>query len=63
MNRCLADHGITLIAVPRLLALLHRSGFTGIASDELAGTASLGHLAGALEPLPPRAHRGGENSP
>ncbi|MEV7504881.1 condensation domain-containing protein [Streptomyces sp. NPDC093018] len=61
MNRCLADHGITLIAVPRLLALLHRSGFTGIASDELAGTASLGHLAGALEPLPPRAHRGGEN--
>ncbi|CAL2067934.1 MULTISPECIES: condensation domain-containing protein [Streptomyces] len=63
MNRCLADHGITLIAVPRLLALLHRSGFTGIASDELAGTASLGHLAGALEPLPPRVHRGGENSP
>ncbi|MEU3027024.1 condensation domain-containing protein [Streptomyces incarnatus] len=63
MNRCLADHGITLLAVPRLLALLHRSGFTGIASDELAGTASLGHLAAALEPLPPRAHHGGENSP
>ncbi|MER8059013.1 MULTISPECIES: condensation domain-containing protein [unclassified Streptomyces] len=63
MNRCLADHGVTLIAVPRLLALLHRSGLTGIASDELAGTASLGHLAGALEPLPPRAHRGGETLP
>ncbi len=63
MNRCLADHGVTLIAIPRLLALLHRSGFTGIASDELAGTASLGHLAAALEPLPPRAHRGGDTSP
>ncbi|MFI1801701.1 condensation domain-containing protein [Streptomyces sp. NPDC020379] len=63
MNRCLADHGVTLVAVPRLLALLHRSGFTGIASDELAGTASLGHLAAALEPLPPRAHDGGETSP
>ncbi|MGW1075039.1 condensation domain-containing protein [Streptomyces sp. NPDC002537] len=63
MNRCLADHGVTLVAVPRLLALLHRSGFTGIASDELAGTASLGHLATALEPLPPRAHRGGDTSP
>ncbi|MFF5566843.1 condensation domain-containing protein [Streptomyces sp. NPDC012623] len=63
MNRCLADHGVTLVAVPRLLALLHRSGFTGIASDELAGTASLGHLAAALEPLPARAHRGGETSP
>ncbi|WKK23996.1 condensation domain-containing protein [Streptomyces olivoreticuli] len=63
MNRSLADHGVTLVAVPRLLALLHRSGFTGIASDELAGTASLGHLAAALEPLPPRAHRGGETSP
>ncbi|KOG51528.1 hypothetical protein ADK76_35710 [Streptomyces griseoflavus] len=63
MNRCPADHGVTLVAVPRLLALLHRSGFTGIASDELAGTASLGHLAAALEPLPPRAHRGGETSP
>ncbi|MFF2548118.1 condensation domain-containing protein [Kitasatospora sp. NPDC058063] len=60
MNRCLADHGITLIAVPPLLALLHRSGFTGIASDELAGRASLGHLATALEPLPPHAPRGGE---
>lgn len=63
MNRCLADHGITLVAVPRLLALLHESGFAGIASDELAGTASLGHLAAALEPLPPRAHHGGETSP
>ncbi|RSO10074.1 hypothetical protein DMH18_14625 [Streptomyces sp. WAC 06783] len=63
MNRCLADHGVTLVAVPRLLALLHRSGFTGIASDELAGTASLGHLAAALKPLSPRAHRGGETSP
>jgi hypothetical protein len=63
MNRCLADHGVTLVAVPRLLALLHQSGFTGIASDELAGTASLGHLAAALEPLPPRAHRGGDTSP
>ncbi|MEV0281364.1 condensation domain-containing protein [Streptomyces sp. NPDC050610] len=63
MNRCLADHGVTLVAVPRLLALLHRSGFTGIASDELAGTASLGHLAAALEPAPPRAPRGGETSP
>ncbi|MFJ1936171.1 condensation domain-containing protein [Kitasatospora sp. NPDC088160] len=63
MNRCLADHGVTLVAVPRLLALLHRFGFTGIASDELAGTASLGHLATALEPSPPRAHRGGETSP
>ncbi|MGW8729451.1 condensation domain-containing protein [Streptomyces sp. NPDC055808] len=63
MNRCLADHGVTLVAVPRLLALLHQFGFTGIASDELAGTASLGHLAAALEPLPPRAPRGGETSP
>lgn len=63
MNRCLADHGVTLVAVPRLLALLHQSGFTGIASDELSGTASLGHLAAALEPLPPGAHRGGETSP
>ncbi|MFF4739567.1 condensation domain-containing protein [Streptomyces sp. NPDC001262] len=63
MNRCLADHGVTLVAIPRLLALLHQSGFTGIASDELAGTASLGHLAAALEPLPPRAHHGGEASP
>ncbi|MEU5418330.1 condensation domain-containing protein [Streptomyces sp. NPDC020667] len=63
MNRCLADHGVTLVAVPRLLALLHRSGFTGIASDELAGTASLGHLAAAMEPLPSRAHRGGDTSP
>ncbi|WP_371793385.1 condensation domain-containing protein [Streptomyces sp. NBC_01471] len=62
MNRCLADHGVTLVAVPRLLALLHRFGFTGIASDELAGTASLGHLAAALEPLTARAHRGGETS-
>ncbi|MFF3007815.1 condensation domain-containing protein [Kitasatospora sp. NPDC057940] len=63
MNRCLADHGVTLVAVPRLLALLHRFGFTGIAPDELAGTASLGHLATALEPSPPRAHRGGETAP
>ncbi|MFD7587280.1 condensation domain-containing protein [Kitasatospora sp. NPDC059811] len=63
MNRCLADHGVTLVAVPRLLALLHRFGFTGIAPDELAGTASLGHLATALEPSPPRAHRGGDTSP
>ncbi|MEU7581617.1 condensation domain-containing protein [Streptomyces sp. NPDC041068] len=63
MNHCLADHGVTLVAVPRLLALLQQSGFTGIASDELAGTASLGHLAAALEPLPPRAHHGGETSP
>ncbi|RLV04594.1 hypothetical protein CTZ27_11835 [Streptomyces griseocarneus] len=63
MNRCLADHGITLVAVPRLLALLQRSGFTGIASDELAGTASLGYLAAALEPLSPRVPRGGETSP
>ncbi|KIF79601.1 hypothetical protein QR77_39630 [Streptomyces sp. 150FB] len=63
MNRCLADHGVTLVAVPRLLALLHQFGFTGIASDELAGTASLGHLAAALEPLPRRAHREGETSP
>ncbi|MER5890192.1 condensation domain-containing protein [Streptomyces sp. NPDC001941] len=64
MNRCLADHGVTLVAVPRLLAELHRSGLTGIASDELAGTASLGHLAAALEPLPPRAaHRGGVTPP
>ncbi|MFI2242490.1 condensation domain-containing protein [Streptomyces chrestomyceticus] len=63
MNRCLADHGITLVAVPRLLALLHQSGFTGIASDELAGTASLGHLAAALEPAPPRAQHGGDVSP
>jgi hypothetical protein len=62
MNRCLADHGVTLVAVPRLLALLHQFGFTGIASDALAGTASLGHLAAALEPLPPRAP-GGETSP
>ncbi|TCO55954.1 condensation domain-containing protein [Actinocrispum wychmicini] len=54
MNRCLADHGVTLVAIPRLLALLHQSGFTGIASDELAGTASLGHLAAALAPLPGR---------
>lgn len=63
MNRCLADHGVTLVAVPRLLALLDQAGFTGIAPDELAGTASLGHLAAALEPSPPRAHRGGETSP
>ncbi|MEF3113445.1 condensation domain-containing protein [Streptomyces chrestomyceticus] len=63
MNRCLADHGVTLLAVPRLLALLDQSGFTGIAPDELAGTASLGHLAAALEPSPPRADRGGETSP
>ncbi|MFE7116416.1 condensation domain-containing protein [Streptomyces sp. NPDC057654] len=63
MNRCLADHGITLVAVPRLLALLRQSGLTGVASDELAGTASLGHLAAALEPLPPRAPHGGEASP
>ncbi|MGW2858783.1 condensation domain-containing protein [Streptomyces sp. NPDC001205] len=60
MNRCLADHGVTLLAVPRLLALLEEFGFTGIASDELAGTASLGHLAAALEPLAPRIPRGGE---
>ncbi|MFD9789373.1 condensation domain-containing protein [Streptomyces sp. NPDC059070] len=60
MQRSLADHGLTLVAVPRLLALLRRSGLTGIASDELAGTASLGHLAAALEPLSPRAHHGGE---
>ncbi|MBP2330654.1 hypothetical protein JOF56_011039 [Kibdelosporangium banguiense] len=63
MNRCLADHGVTLVAIPRLLALLHQSGFTGIAPDELAGTASLGHLAAALEPFAPRAQRGGETSP
>ncbi|WP_316527935.1 condensation domain-containing protein [Kitasatospora brasiliensis] len=63
MNRCLADHGVTLVAVPSLLSLLRRSGFTGIASDELAGPASLGHLAEALEPLPPRTRRGGETSP
>jgi hypothetical protein len=63
MNRCLADHGVTLVAVPRLLALLQQSGLTGIAPDELAGTASLGHLAAALRPLPPRAPRGGETSP
>ncbi|WP_309505937.1 condensation domain-containing protein [Streptomyces pyxinae] len=76
MNRSLADHGVTLVAVPPLLALLHRSGFTGIASDELAGTASLGHLATALEPVRPRRapraprdsrasreSRGGETSP
>ncbi|MFJ2738165.1 condensation domain-containing protein [Streptomyces sp. NPDC087440] len=63
MNRCLADHGITVVAVPRLLALLHQFGFTGVASDELAGTASLGHLAAALEPLPPRAPRSGEATP
>ncbi|MFC0843786.1 condensation domain-containing protein [Streptomyces noboritoensis] len=63
MNCCLADHGVTLVAIPRLLALLEGFGFTGIASDELAGTASLGHLATALKPLPPRAHRGGDTSP
>ncbi|MEU6994909.1 condensation domain-containing protein [Streptomyces sp. NPDC046465] len=63
MNRCLADHGVTLVAVPRLLNLLQRSGFTGIESDELTGTASLGLLAAALEPSPPRAHRGGGTSP
>ncbi|WP_431982950.1 condensation domain-containing protein [Streptomyces qinglanensis] len=63
MNGCLADLGITLLAVPRLLALLNRSGFTGVAPDELAGTASLGHLAAALQPLPTRASRGGETSP
>ncbi|MER7666870.1 condensation domain-containing protein [Kitasatospora sp. NPDC096128] len=63
LNRCLAEHGVTLVAVPRLLALLHRSGFTGIAPDELTGTASLVRLAAALEPLPPRAHRGGGTSP
>lgn len=63
MNRCLADHGVTLVAVPQLLALLHQFGFTGVASDELAGTASLGHLAAALEPSPSRAPRGGETSP
>ncbi|MEU7040809.1 condensation domain-containing protein [Streptomyces varsoviensis] len=61
MNRCLADHGVTLVAIPRLLALLQRSGLTGIASDELAGTASLGHLAAALEPFP-HGH-GGDLSP
>ncbi|RSM50926.1 hypothetical protein DMA12_01020 [Amycolatopsis balhimycina DSM 5908] len=60
MNRCLAGHGVTLVAVPRVLELLQRSGFTGIAPDELAGPASLGHLAAALEPAPPRAPRGGE---
>ncbi|MFE9118216.1 condensation domain-containing protein [Streptomyces sp. NPDC007172] len=63
MHRSLADHGVTLVAVPQLLALLRQFGFTGIASDELAGTASLGHLAAALEPLPPRAPRGGDTSP
>ncbi|MFJ4183829.1 condensation domain-containing protein [Kitasatospora sp. NPDC089509] len=69
LNRCLADHRITLVAVPRLLALLRRSGFTSPAPDELAGTASLGHLAAALEPLPPspplpsRAPSGGEPPP
>ncbi|MEU6123889.1 condensation domain-containing protein [Streptomyces sp. NPDC047123] len=63
MNRCLADHGVTLVAVPRLLALLDQSGFAGIASDELAGTASLGRLAAALEPSPPRAPRGGDTPP
>ncbi|GGY15961.1 condensation domain-containing protein [Streptomyces xanthochromogenes] len=63
MNGCLADHGVTLVAVPQLLALLCQFGFTGIASDELAGTASLGHLATVLEPLPPRAPRGGEATP
>ncbi|MEU6058232.1 condensation domain-containing protein [Streptomyces sp. NPDC047097] len=63
MGRCLADHGVTLVAVPRLLALLHHRGLTGIASDELAGTASLGHLAAALEPLPNRAPRGGDTPP
>jgi len=63
MNRCLADHGVTLIAVPRVLMLLRLSGFTGIAPDELAGTASLGHLAATLEPAPTRTDRGGETSP
>jgi hypothetical protein len=63
MNRCLADHGVTLVAIPRLLVLLHESGFTGITPDELAGTVSLGRLAATLEPLPPRAHCGGEASP
>ncbi|KAA2261499.1 hypothetical protein F0L68_17130 [Solihabitans fulvus] len=63
MNRCLADHGVTLVAIPRLLALLHKSGLTGIASDELAGTTSLGHLAAALKPLSSRVHCGGEPSP
>ncbi|MFJ2767211.1 condensation domain-containing protein [Streptomyces sp. NPDC087300] len=63
MNRCLADHGVTLVAVPSLLTLLQESGFAGIAPDELAGTASLGHLAAALAPLPPRAPCGGDTSP
>ncbi|MFE3073328.1 condensation domain-containing protein [Streptomyces sp. NPDC059247] len=63
MNRCLAEHGVTLVGVPRLLALLRRRGFTGIAPDELTGTASLGHLAAALEPLPLRAPRGGGTPP
>ncbi|MFF2078969.1 condensation domain-containing protein [Kitasatospora sp. NPDC058162] len=63
LNRCLAEHGVTLLAVPPLLALLHRSGLTGIAPDDLTGTASLGRLAATLEPLPPRAHRGGGTSP
>ncbi|WP_143267931.1 condensation domain-containing protein [Amycolatopsis alba] len=62
MNRCLADHGVTLVEIPRLLMLLRQSGYTGIAADELAGTVSLGHLAAALEPFPPRAHHGGETS-
>ncbi|MFJ4910462.1 condensation domain-containing protein [Streptomyces sp. NPDC093249] len=63
MNRCLSDHGVTLVGVPRLLALLRQRGFTGIASDELTGTASLGHLAAALEPLPLRAPHGGGTPP
>ncbi|MEV7602242.1 condensation domain-containing protein [Kitasatospora sp. NPDC089797] len=63
LNRCLADHRVTLVAVPRLLALLDRAGFTGIGADELTGTASLGRLAAALEPLPSRAPRGGETPP
>ncbi|QEV22052.1 hypothetical protein CP975_02580 [Streptomyces alboniger] len=63
MNRCLADHGITLVTVPRLLVLLRQFGFTAIASDELAGTASLGHLAAALEPVVPCTPPGGEAAP
>ncbi|MER8236518.1 condensation domain-containing protein [Streptomyces sp. NPDC094049] len=63
MNRCLAEHGVTLVGVPRLLALLRQRGFTGIASDELTGTASLGHLAAALEPLPLRSPRAGGTPP
>ncbi|MGW2479317.1 condensation domain-containing protein [Streptomyces sp. NPDC001571] len=63
MHRSLADHGVTLVAIPQLLALLDQFDFTGIASDELAGTASLGRLAAALEPLPPRDPRGGDTSP